>query len=70
MIAKPTAESSNVIRLDHYRHLEPGGLYWRRARGLLSLRDLADRYRETHYLREPGLLAPLPTDRLGRAGAR
>ena len=57
---------SNVIRLDRYRPMQLGGPAWRRARGLLSLRDLADDYRKTHYVRRPGLLAALPTDRVGR----
>ena len=48
-----------------------GGLAWRRARGLLTLRDRADRYAETHYARDPRLIAALPEDRIsgGRAPA-
>lgn len=38
-------------------------LAWRRARGLLTLRDLADEHRRQHWCR-PGLIAALPTDRL------
>ena len=34
----------------------PGGLAWRRAAGLMSLRDCADRYRDRHGL------PPLPAD--------
>ena len=48
---------------DRQRHDEGQALAWRRARGLLTLRDLADEYRRQHWCR-PGLLAALPTDRL------
>ena len=58
------AQSSNVISLDRYRRepIELGGPAWRRARGLLTLADLAADYRATHYIRHPGLLAALPCD--------
>ncbi|MEA1052465.1 hypothetical protein U5801_22045 [Lamprobacter modestohalophilus] len=46
---------------DRQRHDE--ALAWRRGRGLLTLRDLADEHRRQHGCR-PGLLAALPTDRL------
>jgi len=41
----------------------PGTLAWRRARGLLTLRDRADRYAATHFARDPRLIAALPEDR-------
>lgn len=54
-----------VVALDQerQRHDEAQALAWRRARGLLTLHDLADEHRHQHW-RRPGLLAALPTDRL------
>jgi hypothetical protein len=43
-----------------------GGRAWRRRRGLQSLSDLAAEYRARRFVREPGLLAPLPEDTLPR----
>lgn len=59
-------QDSTLISFDHYRQkrAETQARAWRRARGLLTLRDLADEYRRTHRLRHPALLAPLPCDRL------
>jgi len=59
--------TSKVVSLvqDRQRLDEAQALAWRRARGLLTLRDLADEYRRQHWCR-PGLLAALPTDRLER----
>lgn len=54
----------NIIRIDCYRPLELGGPAWRRARGLMSILDLAEDYRRTHRVR-PGALVALPTDRVG-----
>jgi hypothetical protein len=52
------ADFSRYLRLREDRRARE----WRRARGLLSLRDLADDYRASHFVREPGLLAALPED--------
>lgn len=60
-----TPSSPKVVALDQERqhHDEAQALAWRRARGLLTLRDLADEHRRQHWC-HPGLLAALPTDRL------
>lgn len=58
-----TPSTPKVVALDQERHDELQALAWRRACGLLTLRDLADEYRRQHWCR-PGLLAALPTDRL------
>jgi len=60
-----TTPTPEVVDLDQdrQRHDEAQALAWRRARGLLTLRDLADEHRHQHWCR-PGLLAALPTDRL------
>lgn len=61
-------KSSRLLVLNHYRKhpLELGGPAWRRARGLMSISDLANDYRRSHYCRADGLFAALPTDRIGR----
>jgi len=40
-----------------------GGYLWRKARGLLTLGDLAGIYRAQRFLR-PGYVIPLPEDRV------
>ncbi|WP_323684116.1 hypothetical protein [Lamprobacter sp.] len=61
----PSTPEILALDQDRQRHDEAQALAWRRARGLLTLRDLADEHRRQHWCR-PGLLAALPTDRLER----
>lgn len=58
-------QDSTLISFDHYRQkrAETQARAWRRARGLLSVRDLAETYRREHFIRHPAMLAPLPCDR-------
>jgi hypothetical protein len=60
-------KDSKITSIEHYRQrrAEAKAFAWRRERGLMSLRDLADEYRRSRWCR-PGALAALPTDRLGR----
>ena len=60
-----TPSTPKVVDLEQerQRHDEAQALAWRRASGLLTLRDLAEEHRRQHGCR-PGLLAALPTDRL------
>lgn len=70
-ITRQIAPEKKVTQLSTYRERrdEARALDWRRARGLLSIRDLADEYQRSHRCRD-GLIAALPTDRIDQEVSR